>query len=73
MEYFLRKYLPYYVYKPTLLEEKFKNYLSTVFSGPKVLIFWIKSVPWTGNELAGDDVENCENAQLTRTNLSYLM
>ena len=39
MENFLRKYLPYYVYKPTPLEEKFNNYLSTVFSGPEVLIF----------------------------------
>ena len=45
MEYLLRKYLPYYVYKPIPLEEKFKNYLNTVFSGPKLLIFWIKSVP----------------------------
>ena len=41
--------------------------------GPKVLLFCLKSVPWTGNEVAGDDVENCENSQLTLTNLSHLL
>ena len=25
-----------------------------------VVLFCLKSVPWTGNELAGDNVENCE-------------
>ena len=33
-----------------------------------MLLFCLKSVPWTGNELAGDDEENCENSQLTLTN-----
>lgn len=28
------------------------------FSGPKELIFCLKSVPQSGKELAGDDVEN---------------
>ena len=42
------------------------------------MYFWVympfkKSVPWTGNELAGDDVEKCENSQLTLTNLSHLL
>ena len=37
------------------------------------LLFCLKkSFPWTGNELAGDDVEKCENSQLTLTNLSHL-
>ena len=30
-----------------------------------MLLFCLKSVPWTGNELAGDDVENFENSPLT--------
>ena len=34
-----------------------------------MLLFCLKSVPWTGNELAGDVVENCENSQLTLINL----
>ena len=25
-----------------------------------VVLFCLKSVPWTGNELAGDNVENCQ-------------
>ena len=29
------------------------------FSGPKVLSFWLKSVPYHGNELT-DEVENCK-------------
>ena len=48
------------MYKPTPIEAKFQKAQNTVFSGPKVLLFCLKSVPWTGNELAGDDVENCE-------------
>ena len=36
-----------------------------------MLLFCLKSVSWTGNELVGDDVENCENFQLTLTNLSH--
>ena len=35
-----------------------------------MLLFCLKSVPWTGNELA---CENCENSQLTLTNLSHLL
>ena len=45
----------------------------TIFSGPKVLLFCLKSVPWTGNQLAADDIQNCENSQLTLTNLSHLL
>ena len=52
------------MYKPILIEEKFQKAQNT---GPKVLLFCLKSVPWTGNEVAGDDVENCENSQLTLT------
>ena len=29
-----------------------------------MLLYCLKSVPRTGNELAGDDVENCENSPL---------
>ena len=36
-------------------------------------LFCLKSVPWTGNELAGDDVKNYENSPLTFTNLSHLL
>ena len=32
-----------------------------------MLLFFLKSVPWTGNESAGDDVENCENPLLTKS------
>ena len=58
------------MYKPIPIEEKFQKTLKSVFSGPKVLSFCPISVPWTGNELAGDDVEN---SQLTLTNLSHLV
>ena len=61
------------MYKPILIEEKFQKAQNTFFLGPKVLLFCLKSVPWTGNEVAGDDVENCENSQLTLTNLSHLL
>ena len=37
-----------------------------------MLLFCLSCVPWTGNELAADDVQNCENSQLTLTNLSQL-
>ena len=46
------------MYKPIPIEEKFQKTWKSVFSGPKVLSFCPISVPWTGNELAGDDVEN---------------
>ena len=55
--FFLREYLAYHMYKPISIEEKFQKAQNTVFSGPKVLLFCLKSVPWTGNELAGDDVK----------------
>ena len=61
------------MYKPILIEEKISKSPKHVFLGPKVLLFCLKSVPWTGNEVAGDDVENCENSQLTLTNLSHLL
>ena len=38
-----------------------------------MLLFCLKSVPWTGNELAGDDVENCENYQFTHKSLTSLV
>ena len=72
-QFFLRKYLAYHMYKPIPIEEKFQKTQNTGFSGPKVLLFYLKNVPWAGNELAGDDVENCENSQLTLTNLSHLL
>ena len=55
--FFLCEYLAYHMYKPISIEEKFQKAQNTVFSGPKVLLFCLKSVPWTGNELAGDDVK----------------
>ena len=75
--FFLRKYLAYGMYKPIPQRKNFQKKLKKIstrfFLGPKVLLFCLKSVPWTGNELAGDDVENCENSQLTLTNLSHLL
>ena len=53
------------MYKPIPIEEKLKKNWNLVFSGPKVLLFCLKSGPWTGNELKGDDVENCENLQIS--------
>ena len=53
----MRKYLAYHMYKPIPIEEKFQKAQNTVFSGPKVLLFYLKNVPWAGNELSGDDVE----------------
>ena len=38
-----------------------------------MLLFCLKSVPWTGNELAGDDVENCENYWFTHKSLTSLV
>ena len=48
-----------------------RNSNSLITPIPQVLLFCLKSVSWTGNELVGDDVENCENFQLTLTNLSH--
>ena len=56
----------FFLNKPILIEEKIQKAQNTVFSGPKVLLFCLKSVSWTGNELAGDNVENCEHFQLSR-------
>ena len=61
------------MYKPIPVEEKFRKAQNTVFFGPFVPLFCLKNITWTGNELAGDDVENYENSQLTLTNLSHLM
>ena len=72
--FFLRKYLAYHMYKPISIEEKLKKKTeNSVFSGPIVLLFSLKSGPWTGNELATDDVEIGENSQLTLANLSHLL
>ena len=53
------------MYKPIPIEEKIQKAQNTVFSGPKVLLFCLKSVSWTGNELVGDDVENCWLLQIS--------
>ena len=45
------------MYKPIPIEEKLQKNENSVSSGPKVLLFCLQSVPWTGNELAGDDVK----------------
>ena len=52
--------------KPIPIEEKIQKAQNMVFSGPKALLFCLKSVSWTGNELAGDNLENCEHFQLSR-------
>ena len=52
---------------------KISKILKLVFLGPKVHLFCLKGVPQTGNELAGDDVENCEKSHLTLTNLSRVL
>ena len=73
IEIVLRKYLAYHMYKPIPIRREIsENLKNPVFSGPKVLLFWLKSIPCAGNELAGDDVENCENSPSTLTNLSHL-
>ena len=51
------------MFKPIPIKNKISNNLKLGFSGLKVLLFCVKSVPWTGNELAGYDVENCESTQ----------
>ena len=39
------------MYKPISIEEKFKKKTeNSVFSGPIVLLFSLKSGPWTGND-----------------------
>ena len=54
-------------------KKKFQKAQNTAFLGPKVLLFCLKNDPWTGNELAGNDVENYENSQLTLINISHLL
>ena len=72
--FFWLKYLAYHMYNPIPVEKKnFKKPKTRFFLGPKVLLFCLKNVPWTGNELAGDDVKNHKNSQLTITNLSHLL
>ena len=44
-KFFLRKYLAYHIYKQIPIEEKIKKAQNTVFSGPKMLLFCLKSVP----------------------------
>ena len=61
------------MYKSIPLVEKFQKNLKLSFFGPSSALFCHKSASWTGNELAGDDVENCKNSQLTLTNLSHLL
>ena len=62
------------MYKPIPMEEKFQEtWNSFFFLGPKVLMFCLKRVPWTGNELTGDDVENCENSRLTLTTINAML
>ena len=55
--FFLRKYLAYYKYKPIPVEERFKKNLKLSFFRALKCSYFALSVPWTGNELAGDDVE----------------
>ena len=50
------------MYKPIPTEEKFKDFKSRFFRALKC-----------SYELAGDDVENCENSPLTPINLSHLL
>ena len=56
---FLHKYLAYHMYKLTPIEEQYPESLNSVFLGPKVPLFSLKCVPWTGNKLEDDNVENC--------------
>ena len=51
------------MYKPVPME---KN-LNSVFSAPEAPLFCLKSVPLTGNELAGDDT----NRSLTSLVILY--
>ena len=61
------------MFKPIPIKNKISNNFKLGFSGLKVLLFCFKSVPWTGNELAGYDVENCESSQWTLANLSLFL
>lgn len=63
---FSREYLDYHMYKSIPVAEKFKKHKTLSFRALKSSRFYLLSVSWTGNELAGDDVESCENSQLTK-------
>ena len=60
--FFFRKKFGLSYTKASSDRRKVSKYLTLSFLGPKVLLFCLKSVQWTGNELAGDDEENCENS-----------
>ena len=63
---FSREYLDYHMYKSIPVAEKFKKLKTLSFRALKRSRFYLLSVSWTGNELAGNDVESCENSQLTK-------
>ena len=54
------------MYKSISVAEKFKKHKTLSFRALKRSRFYLLSVSWTGNELAGNDVESCENSQLTK-------
>ena len=54
------------MYKSIPVAEKFKKHKTLSFRALKRSRFYLLSVSWTGNELAGNDVESCENSQLTK-------
>ena len=46
------------MYKPIPIRRQVSENLRTqFFSDLKVLLLWLKSIPWAGNELRGDDEE----------------
>ena len=55
------------MFKPIPIEEKISNNFKLGFSDLKCSCFVFKSVPWTGNEWAGYDVENCKNSLLHKS------
>ena len=73
MKFFLHKYFAYGMNKSILIGEKFQKLKTWFFLCPYMLLFYLKSVLWTGNKLVGDYIENCENSQLTLTNPSHLL
>ena len=56
-DFFLPEYLACHMYKPILIKEDFQKLKTCFFSGPKMILVCLKSVPRTGNEFAGVDVE----------------
>ena len=62
------------IFSPSYLQtksgrRKFKKNFKLGFFRALKCSHFLKSVPRTGNELADDNVERCENSQLTLTNL----